>query len=99
MCENRCKILSVSGTPIHSSTAIATSDCKDSDDPSSDVYKPLIACLNTEQRKAGGYFKMYLENKKEKVRHCISDHTSLYLEHVVKLRCLLIKNIIYNVYK
>lgn len=34
---------------------------------SSEAYASLLHCLNTEQRKAGGYFQNHLENLESKV--------------------------------
>ena len=61
MCENRCQILSVSGTPLHSTVTSPIHY-------SSEMYTFLLRCLSIEQRKAGGYFQNHLETLENKVR-------------------------------
>ncbi len=68
MCEGKCSILSVSGTPLHSATpTLGHTHTPADDNPSWELYGPLISCLNTEHRKAGGYFQQHLESIDEKV--------------------------------
>lgn len=55
--ESSCQILSVSGTPL----PIASNVEEESE------YKALLKFLNIEQRKAGGVFQRYLEDKKNQV--------------------------------
>ena len=61
VCDSRCQIISVSGTPLHTLPSTPTPA------PQGDVYTPLLYCLITEQRKAGGYFQQYLEQLEDKV--------------------------------
>ncbi|XP_064382718.1 regulator of G-protein signaling 22-like isoform X2 [Halichondria panicea] len=68
MCEAQCTILSVSGTPLHTATPTHPHTLTTEEQHASlDLYSPLISCLNTEHRKAGGYFQKHLENNQEKV--------------------------------
>ena len=55
--ESSCQILSVSGTPL----PIASNMEEESE------YKALLKFLSIEQRKAGGVFQRYLEDKKDQV--------------------------------
>ena len=55
--ESSCQILSVSGTPL----PVASNVEEESQ------YKPLLKFLSVEQRKAGGVFQRYLEDKKDEV--------------------------------
>lgn len=55
--ESSCQILSVSGTP-HPTASIVEEESE---------YKPLLKLLSIEQRKAGGVFQRYLEDKKDQV--------------------------------
>ena len=57
--ESSCQILSVSGTPLPIGSSV--------EDESE--YKPLLKFLSVEQRKAGGVFQRYLEDKKDQVIH------------------------------
>ena len=54
-----CKIVSLSGTPLPSTTTV---------DEESE-YKALLKFLSIEQRKAGGVFQRYLEDKKDQVNY------------------------------
>ncbi len=74
MCEAQCTILSVSGTPLHTATPTHPHTLTTEEQHASlDLYSPLISCLNTEHRKAGGYFQKHLENNQEKVSTSIQD--------------------------
>lgn len=64
MCESRCQIVSVSGTPLHSVTSSPQHYIAYG---SSEAYSSLLHCLNTEQRKAGGYLQNHLETLENKV--------------------------------
>lgn len=58
-----CRILSVSGTPVHSITVnleAATMEGRVS-------YEPLLRCLALENRKAGGYFMRHLEKLEDSI--------------------------------
>ena len=59
MCESQCQILSVSGTPLHSTITSPQHY-------SSEAYTSLLHCLSIEQRKAGGYFQNHLETLENK---------------------------------
>ena len=59
MCESWCQILSVSGTPLHSTVTSPQHY-------SSEAYTSLLHCLSIEQRKAGGYFQNHLETLENK---------------------------------
>ena len=63
MCESRCQILSVSGTPLHS----VTGSPEHYPSYSSEAYSSLLHCLNAERRKAGGHLQNHLETLKNKV--------------------------------
>lgn len=64
MCESRCNVLSISGTPLPNATEGDGTYC--------DQYTALLQCLATEHKKAGDYFQGYLENLEEKVYlHCL----------------------------
>lgn len=63
MCESRCQILSVRGTPVP--PPLPTVQSQTTDDRS--LYQSLIGCLNIENRKAGGYFQCYLDEMEDKV--------------------------------
>ncbi len=54
ICRDDCRILSISGTPLHSTTLSPRT-------LSRDIYEPMLKCLVMEHRKAGGYFMHYLE--------------------------------------
>lgn len=55
--DSSCQILSISGTPL----PIASNVEEESE------YKALLKFLSIEQRKAGGVFQRYLEDKKDQV--------------------------------
>ena len=63
MCGSCCQIFSVSGTPLHTDPPTPT--------PQGDTYTPLLYCLATEQRKAGGYFQQHLERLEDEVETVI----------------------------
>lgn len=65
MCESRCQILSVTGTPIPPSLLPAYSFTSHTSQRS--LYQSLIKCLNVENRKAGGYLQCFLDEMEDKV--------------------------------
>lgn len=66
--DSSCQILSVSGTPLPNTNAVDEET----------EYKTLLKFLGIEQRKAGGVFQRYLEDKDDEVSIMI----------VVKLPCV-----------
>lgn len=55
--DSSCQILSLSGTPLPT-----TANTEEESE-----YKALLKFLSIEQRKAGGVFQRYLEDKKDQV--------------------------------
>lgn len=56
LCKNQCRVLSISGTPVHHKT-FSPFTMGDTTKPG---YEPLLRCLAMENRKAGGYFLDFL---------------------------------------
>ena len=63
MCKGTCMVLSVSGTPAHSTPL----DMHAGVPGSKTAYEPLLHCLASENRKAGGYFFQYLSDMQNTV--------------------------------
>lgn len=63
MCKGSCRVLSVSGTPAHSTSP----ETHTAVPGSKSVYELLLRCLALENRKAGGYFLQYLADTQNTV--------------------------------
>eukprot|EP00731_Ephydatia_muelleri_P031590 Em0023g97a len=82
MCESRCHVISISGTP-----EIPPSSPMQLGTSHHDQYTSLLQCLATEHKKAGNYFHQYLENLDDKLYlHCL-----MFWREVQHYKCLFTK--------
>lgn len=63
LCKSQCRVMSISGTPVHADSLLPA-EVVDGTKP---TYEPLLSCLATENRKAGGYFFEYLQELEDVV--------------------------------